>query len=167
MNRKKLPIGIQTFAKIREDNHYYVDKTPLIMKLINDGTHYFLSRPRRFGKSLLIDTIGELFAGNEPLFTGLYSHDKWDWSVKYPVIRISFGGGVVHDVEHLKRRIFTILENNCHRLAIDFERLNDVSDVFEALILKLVEKTGQRVVILVDEYDKPILDNLLKPEIAK
>ena len=61
MNRKKLPIGIQTFAKIREDNHYYVDKTALIFKLVGEGSHYFLSRPRRFGKSLLIDTIGELF----------------------------------------------------------------------------------------------------------
>ncbi|MDO9141370.1 MAG: AAA family ATPase, partial [Methylobacter sp.] len=93
MARKKLPIGIQTFAKIREDHYYYVDKTPLILKLVSDGTHYFLSRPRRFGKSLLIDTLGELFAGNEPLFRGLFIHDKWDWSIKYPVIRLSFGGG--------------------------------------------------------------------------
>ena len=167
MNRKKLPIGIQTFAKIREENCYYVDKTPLIEKLISQGSHYFLSRPRRFGKSLLIDTIGELFAGNEPLFEGLYIYDKWDWDIKYPVIRISFGGGVVHDPEHLKRRIFTILENNYHRLGIDFEDLDDAGDVFESLILKLVAKTNQRVVILVDEYDKPILDNLHKPEIAR
>ena len=68
MHRRKLPIGIQTFAKIREDDHYYVDKTDFIRQLTDQGTHYFLSRPRRFGKSLLLDTLGELFAGNEPLF---------------------------------------------------------------------------------------------------
>jgi hypothetical protein len=167
MNRKKLPIGIQTFAKIREENCYYVDKTLLIEKLVMQGSHYFLSRPRRFGKSLLIDTIGELFAGNQTLFEGLYIYDKWDWSVKYPVIRISFGGGIVQDAQQLKRRIFTILENNYHRLGIDYEKFDDAGDFFESLILKLVEKTGQRVVILIDEYDKPILDNLQKPEIAK
>ncbi len=167
MKRKKLPIGIQTFAKIREDNHYYVDKTSLILKLVSDGTHYFLSRPRRFGKSLLIDTLGELFAGNEPLFRGLFIHDKWDWSQKYPVIRLSFGGGVIHDRAHLDRRIFTILDNNQVNLGVHCEHTDDISDFFESLIKKTVEKTGQRVVILVDEYDKPILDNLAKPEIAK
>jgi hypothetical protein len=84
MRRKKLPIGIQTFAKIRGDDYYYVDKTPLALRLIESGSHYFLSRPRRFGKSLFLDTLAELFAGNEPLFRGLYCHDRWDWSKKYP-----------------------------------------------------------------------------------
>ena len=77
MMRKKLPIGIQTFAKIRGDDYYYVDKTPYALRLIESGSHYFLSRPRRFGKSLFLDTLAELFAGNEPLFRGLYCHDKW------------------------------------------------------------------------------------------
>ncbi|MDP2427441.1 MAG: AAA family ATPase, partial [Methylobacter sp.] len=167
MARKKLPIGIQTFAKIREDHYYYVDKTPLILKLVSDGTHYFLSRPRRFGKSLLIDTLGELFAGNEPLFRGLFIHDKWDWSIKYPVIRLSFGGGVIHDRAHLDRRIFTILDNNQVNLSVNCQHTDDIGDFFESLIKKTVEQTGRRVVILVDEYDKPILDNLAKPEIAK
>jgi len=71
MQRKKLPIGIQTFAKIRGDEYYYVDKTPLALKLIEEGSYYFLSRPRRFGKSLFLDTLGELFSGNEPLFRGV------------------------------------------------------------------------------------------------
>jgi predicted AAA+ superfamily ATPase len=75
MHRKKLPIGIQTFAKIREDDHYYVDKTPLALRLIDEGTHYFLSRPRRFGKSLLLDTLKELFEGRRELFTGLYAEN--------------------------------------------------------------------------------------------
>ncbi|MDT7928699.1 AAA family ATPase, partial [Tepidimonas sp.] len=92
-DRKRLPIGIQTFAKIRGDDYYYVDKTPYALRLIESGSHYFLSRPRRFGKSLFLDTLAELFAGNEPLFRGLYCHDKWDWSKRHPVIRISFAEG--------------------------------------------------------------------------
>ncbi|MDR0440845.1 MAG: AAA family ATPase, partial [Candidatus Accumulibacter sp.] len=90
MSRKKLPIGIQTFREIREDNCYYVDKTAFALRLIREGKVYFLSRPRRFGKSLFLDTLAELFAGNEVLFRGLYCHDQWDWETKYPVIRISF-----------------------------------------------------------------------------
>jgi predicted AAA+ superfamily ATPase len=79
MQRKKLPIGIQTFREIRENGHYYVDKTPLILRLIDHGKPYFLSRPRRFGKSLLLDTIKELFEGNRTLFEGLYAEQHWDW----------------------------------------------------------------------------------------
>ena len=90
MHRKKLPIGIQTFRKIREDDYYYVDKTALALRLVEEGSHYFLSRPRRFGKSLFLDTLGELFTGSEPLFRGLHIHDRWDWSTVYPVIRIGF-----------------------------------------------------------------------------
>ena len=82
MTRKKLPIGIQTFAEIRNENYYYTDKTAFCLKLAQEGKYFFLSRPRRFGKSLLLDTISELFAGNEPLFEGLFIHDKWNWAVK-------------------------------------------------------------------------------------
>ena len=92
MTKKKLPIGIQTFSEIRSEGYYYADKTPFCLKLVEQGSYYFLSRPRMFGKSLLIDTLGELFAGNRTLFEGLYIEDKWDWSISYPVIRISFGG---------------------------------------------------------------------------
>ena len=91
--RRKLPIGVQTFREIREEGCYYVDKTPFIRRLVDEGKHYFLSRPRRFGKSLLVDTIKELFEGNEPLFRGLSIHDRWDWSTPRPVIRLDFGGG--------------------------------------------------------------------------
>jgi hypothetical protein len=167
MNRKKLPIGIQTFSEIRTEGYYYADKTPFCWQLTQTGKYFFLSRPRRFGKSLLIDTLGELFSGNQTLFEGLFIYNKWNWSIKYPVIRISFAGGTIQNAQQLNRRIFTILENNYQRLEVDFEHLEDVGDVFESLILKLMKKTGQRVVILVDEYDKPILDNLQKPEIAK
>ncbi len=166
MTRKKLPIGIQTFAKIREDNHYYVDKTPLIFKLLEDGTHYFLSRPRRFGKSLLIDTIGELFAGKQSLFQGLFIHDIWDWSVNYPVIRLSFGGGVVQNRLDLDNKIQELLSIVQKELGVECSQHSDQA-CFAELIRNAHKKTGQRVVILVDEYDKPILDNLTRPEQAR
>ena len=103
MERKKLPIGIQTLAKIREhDAHYYVDKTPLALQLIDQGSHYFLSRPRRFGKSLLVDTLKELFEGNATLFKGLYAEQHWDWSVNYPVLRLSFGAGIAQTLDQLE-----------------------------------------------------------------
>ena len=96
--RRKLPIGIQTFRKIREaDDYYYVDKTGLAIDLIEQGACYFLSRPRRFGKSLLIDTFRELFDASKELFTGLAAETRWDWGKKHPVIRISFSDGVLQN----------------------------------------------------------------------
>ncbi len=159
MNRKKLPIGIQTFAKIREDNHYYVDKTALIFKLVGEGSHYFLSRPRRFGKSLLIDTIGELFEGNQSLFEELWIYDKWNWDIQYPVIRLSFGGGVIESRADLEIKIQELLNQAQKNLKIPCTE-DSTRGCFAELIRTAHEKTGQRVVILVDEYDKPILDNL-------
>ena len=87
--RKKLPIGIQNLSHIRREGYYYVDKTQQAIQLVNSGVNYFLSRPRRFGKSLFLDTLKELFEANQPLFKGLAAEKQWDWSVKYPVIRIS------------------------------------------------------------------------------
>jgi hypothetical protein len=164
--RKKLPIGIQTFREIREEDFYYVDKTPHALRLIGEGKYYFLSRPRRFGKSLFIDTLAELFAGNEALFRGLYCHDRWDWSVKYPVIRFSFGGGIVKTRAELDRRIDELLRENEQRLGVDGESAS-VAGRFRALIRQTEQGHGQRVVVLVDEYDKPILDNLTHPDIAR
>ena len=92
MTRQRLPIGIQDFRTIRSGGFYYVDKTPLVRRLVDEGRHYFLSRPRRFGKSLLLDTLGSLFACDEPLFRGLDIHPHWDWSAPHPVVRLSFGG---------------------------------------------------------------------------
>ena len=160
MARKKLPIGIQTFAKIREgDDYYYVDKTPLALKLIDQGTHFFLSRPRRFGKSLFLDTLKELFEGNEALFTGLYAEKHWDWSIKYPVLRFSFGGGVLGSKEDLQASLHAQLTRHeqAHGLVAQFP---DVRSRFEHLIRQRAEQAGQRVVVLVDEYDKPILDRI-------
>jgi hypothetical protein len=165
MPRKKLPIGIQTFREIREDDCYYVDKTVFALRMIREGKAYFLSRPRRFGKSLFLDTLAELFAGNEPLFRGLFCHDKWDWNIKYPVIRLSFGGGLAKSSEDLEASIRFQLETQAERLGVSLadER---IPVRFASLILKAEARFNQRVVVLVDEYDKPILDNLTKPVLA-
>ena len=165
MPRKKLPIGIQTFAKIREDNYYYVDKTAFALSMIAEGTAYFLSRPRRFGKSLFLDTLAELFAGNEVLFRGLHCHDRWDWSRKYPVIRISFAEGVMESRAGLDARIGDILAENEQKLGLK-EGYGEIPGRFIRLIQAAAGKFGQRAVVLVDEYDKPILDNLTRPELA-
>ena len=165
MVRKRLPIGIQTFREIREDGCYYVDKTEHLLRLISEGKYYFLSRPRRFGKSLLIDTLAELFAGKQALFHGLHCHDRWDWSVRHPVIRISFGGGVLTDRAALDERIGELLASNEERLGVATSASSSAGR-FGALIRAVERHYGQRAVVLVDEYDKPILDNLRRPAVA-
>ncbi|HRD50515.1 MAG TPA: ATP-binding protein [Candidatus Contendobacter sp.] len=163
--RRKLPIGIQTFAKIREDDYYYVDKTRMAWRLAQESGYFFLSRPRRFGKSLLLDTLKELFEGNEPLFRGLYIHDRWDWKTIYPVIRLSFGGGVLKSPQNLNEALHRQLDEQEHRHALP-ARYPDLRSRFHDLITRRCEQTGQRVVVLVDEYDKPILDNITDRETA-
>ncbi|VUZ27628.1 Uncharacterised protein [uncultured Comamonas sp.] len=166
MQRKKLPIGIQTLREIRQDDCYYVDKTPLALQLVQQGKYFFLSRPRRFGKSLFLDTLKELFEGNAALFKGLYAERHWNWSVKYPVLRFSFGGGVLGSKEEL--------EANLHEQLTRYEtqlgtaaRFVHARGRFADLIHHLSTITGQRVVVLVDEYDKPILDRIEDPERAQ
>ncbi|MEZ5537961.1 MAG: ATP-binding protein [Thiolinea sp.] len=165
-DRKRLPIGIQTFREIRENNHYYVDKTGMIGQLIDDGKHYFLSRPRRFGKSLLLDTIKELFEGNEPLFQGLAVHEYWDWAEPHPVIRFSFGSGNFRQADYLEKNLMAQLD----RLEQQFQCHSGYTtcpERFQSLLIHAHQQTGKQVVVLVDEYDKPILDALEYPEIAK
>ena len=166
MNKRLLPIGIQTFRKIREQDCYYVDKTAYIRQLLDEGTHYFLSRPRRFGKSLFLDTLKELFEGNEPLFEGLYIHDQWDWSVRHPVVRLSFGRGNFKDPDYVEASLMAQLDA--------VERQTGVASDYAAgperfahLLEVLHTRTGQTVAVLIDEYDKPILDALDTPEAAR
>ncbi|CAK0764385.1 ATP-binding protein [Gammaproteobacteria bacterium] len=166
MTRRKLPIGIQTFAKIISGDYYYVDKTALALRLAQESGYFFLSRPRRFGKSLLLDTLAELFAGNEPLFRGLHAHDQWDWNKHYPLIRISFAEGVLSGPEALDRRIREIFHHEQQRLGVTCEN-QSIPGIFSELIESAAQTHGERVVILVDEYDKPILDNLADPGIAR
>ena len=159
MRRRGLPIGIQNFRKIREEDAYYVDKTPWIGRLLDEGSHYFLSRPRRFGKSLLLDTMKELFEGNEPLFRGLAIHDRWDWSVRRPVVRISFGSGDYREPGYLAEAVSAQLEEAESRAGIEPRSLAAPLRLHR-LLRELHERTGQRAALLVDEYDKPILDPL-------
>ncbi|WFE72418.1 ATP-binding protein [Halomonas sp. M1] len=166
-HRRKLPIGIQTFSDIREGGYYYVDKTPFIEKLVNQNKYYFLSRPRRFGKSLLLDTLGCLFEGREALFDGLYIHDKWDWQQRYPVVRLSFGSGVMQNRQELDVRIREQLRTERERLGLALDHSTDIAGEFAHLIREAHASSGQRVVVLIDEYDKPILDNILDTECAR
>ena len=167
MNKLILPIGESSFREMRGRNCYYVDKTSHIKKLIDDGKYYFLSRPRRFGKSLLVSTLKELFEGNERLFRGLHIHDCWDWTVSNPVVRLSFDGsysepGSLHDdfLDQLDELEKDAGIDTSSRPRTEPRRLRNV-------ILKHYKNTGQQVVILVDEYDKPILDVLENEEQAE
>ena len=167
--RRKLPIGIQNLREIRQGGHYYVDKSGLIVDLIEAGKHYFLSRPRRFGKSLLVDTIKALFEGQQALFEGLAAESRWDWSTRHAVIRISFADGVLRDRAELDRRIRDQLRLNREDLgiaALDGPDPDDLAGQFGELIRQVQRQTGQAVVVLVDEYDKPILDNLTDAPVA-
>ncbi|NOL49878.1 ATP-binding protein [Pelistega europaea] len=168
--KKLLPIGISSFSDLREMDYYYVDKTPLIIDLITSSRFVFLSRPRRFGKSLTLDTMAELFSGNKTLFEGLYAENNWDWDTTYPVIRLSFAGEVEqHDIEELRIIIQDSIEDNAHRLQVPLQK-DDINLGLGRAFKKLIQKTeqhyGQKVVVLIDEYDKPIIDNLDNSEIA-
>ncbi len=163
---KKLPIGLQTFSNIINENYLYIDKTKEALELIENCKYSFLSRPRRFGKSLLMDTIQEIFEGNKELFKGLYIYDKWDFNVKYPVIKIDFFGDLRSE-EALKRNIFNMLRHNQERLEVECFSTDDFSGCMEDLIKNTHKKYNQPVVVLIDEYDKAILDNLDQMEVAK
>ena len=166
MTKRKLPIGIQTFRTIREEGWYYVDKTAYAQRLADGGTHYFLSRPRRFGKSLFVDTLKELFEGNEPLFRGLAVHDGWDWSVRHPVVRLDFSAGDFNDPDYLREDVAAQLAAIERRAGLDPGPAK-ASIRFRQLLDALHERSGQRVAVLVDEYDRPILDALGNPELAR
>ncbi len=166
MSRHLLPIGIQTFGEIRQRAGYYVDKTAYICRLLDEGKHYFLSRPRRFGKSLFLDTLKEVFEGNEPLFAGLAIHARWDWSVRHPVLRLDFSSGNYQGPDDLSREVAAQL-NTLEDEAEIVPRDDEAPARLRYLMKVLHERSGQRVVVLVDEYDKPILDALEVPDIAR
>ena len=164
--KRKLPIGIQTFREVRGEGYYYVDKTAHIQRMTDGGKHYFLSRPRRFGKSLLLDTMKELFEGSEELFQGLAVHDQWDWSVHHPVLRVSFGSGHFGKPGQLEA-LFNDKLDAVERSAGVASAGVTAAGRFAALIEALQESAGRRVAVLIDEYDKPILDALEAPEVAR
>ena len=157
---------MQTFREIREQDCYYVDKTAHLERLLDEGKHYFLSRPRRFGKSLFLDTCKELFEGSEPLFKGLAIHGGWDWSVRHPVLRLSFGSGNFKEPGYLRTNLMAQLDFLEDQAGLD-SRYDTATERFGRLIRTSSARGGQRVAVLVDEYDKPILDALEIPEVAR
>ena len=166
MARRRLPIGIQTFRTLRERGCYYVDKTAYIERLLYEGTHYFLSRPRRFGKSLFLDTLKEVFQGSEELFRGLHIHAGHDWSQRHPVVRLSFGGSSFTEREHLQVNVLAQLEGVAEQQGMSV-RYATGPERFAHLLRTLHTRAGRRVAVLVDEYDKPILDAIERPEVAR
>ncbi|MFZ4524515.1 MAG: AAA family ATPase [Chlorobium sp.] len=156
---KMLPVGIQTFSKIIKGDYLYIDKTEIARNLIEKYQYVFLSRPRRFGKSLFLDTLKNIFEGNRELFRGLLIEEQWNWEVKYPVIKISFSGGI-HSKADLEEDLVQILDSNEERLGLECTNKSKAKYYFAELIKKASRKYHQKVVILIDEYDKPILDNI-------
>ena len=155
----KYPIGIQTFENIRTEGYAYVDKTALVYKLATEGKYYFLSRPRRFGKSLLLSTLKAYFQGKKGLFDGLaIANLETDWK-EYPIFHFDFNTGLYTNIEGLSSTMDYQLLKLEQRFGIDKAGFS-LSDRFRELISRAYEQTGQKVVILVDEYDKPLLETI-------
>ena len=160
------PIGIQSFKKIREMGLAYVDKTALVYDLVHQGQYTFLSRPRRFGKSLLLSTIEAYFEGRKELFEGLaISKLENDWTA-YPVIHIDLNTGIYDAVEGLNRRLDLTLAEQEKKHGVS-PTDNDAALRFEFLIKNVYELSGRQVVVLIDEYDKPLLEAIGKPELQE
>ncbi len=160
------PIGIQSFEKIRKDGCVYVDKTRFIYELAHRGCYYFLSRPRRFGKSLLVSTMEAYFKGRKELFEGLaISGLEKDW-IEYPILHMDFSGKA-YDTKDV---LLKVLDDALCKWEEEYGSVNR-SDVpglrFGNVVEAACRKTGRQVVILIDEYDKPIVDNLTRPELME
>lgn len=191
MKRLKIPLGVQKFWKIRSKDSYYVDKTEYVARLLSDvSDSFFLSRPRRFGKTMLIDTFYCLFEGKKSLFEGLYIYDKWDWSEKFPIIRLSFNIGDQSSPNKINTSVIDQLVNIARRYELSLEEIiirvddqknsdekdsdsdsdedkNRAANILARLIYALRRKTQKQVVVLIDEYDKPMLDVLSDKEATK
>ena len=164
--KKKLPIGLQNLREMRTQGYVYVDKTAHVARLAEEGKYYFLARPRRFGKSLLVDTLAEAFAGSRELFEGLYLEQRWDWSRTYPVLRFDFGRGEAHTPAALEDKIAYQLNSQAEALNVPLTE-PEIGNRFDQLVSRLAEQAKAPVVVLIDEYDKPILDNLNQPDVAR
>ena len=156
---KKIATDIDSFEKLRNKNNIYVDKTKYLYKLIQNGTYYFLSRPRRFGKSLFLDTVKSFYQGKKELFKNLYIYDqdiKWQ---KNPIIVIDFNKIPAENRKILDKSLQKELKKIADKYNIDLQ-LEEAYYMFPILIENLAEKFNKNVVVLIDEYDKPIISNL-------
>lgn len=164
MIKKKLPIGIQTFSEVMQEDYVYIDKTEYIHTLITTGKCYFFSRPRRFGKSLLVSTLAEIFSGNRELFTGLaITSLPYDWQ-KHPVITISFSDLDCTSPQNLQNSLMRYLQHIANDYEIDLEKEGAPGEMLQNLVKKLAQKAP--VALLIDEYDYAILKHVHNPEIA-
>ena len=166
MSNKIYPIGVQNFEKIRRNGYFYVDKTALVYQLATSGSYYFLSRPRRFGKSLLLSTLEAYFEGKKELFAGLaIERLETDWE-RYPVLHLDLNTQEYNSVDSLKEKLNIALtgwEKECGAEPAE----KSLSTRFEGIIKRTSRKIGQRVVILIDEYDKPMLQAIGRPELQE
>ncbi len=167
MAESKLQLGLDSFPVLRESGCYYVDKTELIYDVIEHCHYNYFARPNRFGKSLMISTMAELFRGNEELFRGLWIHEHWDWSVKYPVVRLNFNG-FYHQPDSLEQAILSQLRMIAELAGIERSVGSDIAGhELKVLLYELRRQTGQNVVVLVDEFDRPFVSLLEDyPEMA-
>ena len=158
MARKLYPIGIQTFERIRKEDKFYIDKTEYIYRMAHtDGTYFFLSRPRRFGKSLLVSTFQSYFEGRKDLFKGLAIEKLEKEWMEYPVLHFDMSQGKHMDIEQLNRYLLDLLEEQEARFDCVSNKL-DANLRLKDLISAVYAKTGKQVVVLIDEYDAPLLD---------
>ena len=172
---RKLPIGIQSFEKLRRDEYLYIDKTPFIWKLVQTSSPYFLSRPRRFGKSLFLSTLAAYFLGQKELFKGLYLEkaeeeqavleNRTAWQ-EYPVFYLDFNIGQYLESEALSERLDSLLQEqeSLYGILVAKEEESFYASRFERLLKATYQQTGKQVVILVDEYDKPLLQTMVVNE---
>ncbi len=164
--KQKLPIGTSDFKILRRENYVYVDKTLFIEKLLNTGRFFFLSRPRRFGKTLFLSTLYYFFRGEKDLFKGLYIYERWKWE-KYPVIRLSMTATTPFDKEAFILSLNELLRGvfDAYGLQRYYNAKFPPSINFRNLIEHLSRKENSSVVVLIDEYDVPLTDNLLNPKV--
>lgn len=166
VKKQALPIGIQSFEDIRKNNYLYVDKTEEIYNLISSGKVYFLSRPRRFGKSLLISTFQAFFTGKKELFNGLKIEKlEKEWK-KYPVFHFDLGGKEYRTRADLENKLINILDNIKEEYKLTSSQTSPEL-IFSDLLKAAAEKHGNNVVVLVDEYDKPLLENFEDKTVAE
>jgi hypothetical protein len=164
---KKLPIGISDFKELIEGNYIYVDKTQYIYKLINQGKYYFLSRPRRFGKSLLLSTIRYLFQGHKHLFKDLYIYYKWNWNETYPILRFDLSHLSITNDKEFENQMELLLKEIAKEFKYNYQKKYKANGNLHLLIKKCYQNYNKKVVILIDEYDKVILDNIENKEKAQ
>ena len=167
---EKVATDIYTFARLREDGFTYVDKTDALYAMASGetGVQFFIARPRRFGKSLAVSTLKSLFEGRRELFAGLAIEPKWDWSKKWPVLHLDMGSMQARDVDEFRELLMDHLSDRVRELGVEGLSGSSPAVVFKRLIDALAAKSPDgRMVLLVDEYDKPLLGHLMKPDVTE